>query len=58
MEWLDNGPCTIGKYLTAWGLYGYAVLHLWQFVRSAGLPEVLSWIGAGLMSLVVLSWTN
>jgi hypothetical protein len=58
VERLDIGPCSYAKYALTWSLYGTGTLLLWHFVRSAGLPDALSWIGALLMALAVLSWTS
>jgi hypothetical protein len=52
------GTVCVGRDLAAWALYGYAALTLWQWVRQAGLPEGLSWIGAAFMAAAVLVWTR
>jgi hypothetical protein len=40
-----------------WGAYGLAMMGLWQAVRAAGLPDVVSWAFAGALAWCLLAWT-
>lgn len=45
------------KLFWLWGAYGLAMMGLWQAVRAAGLPDVLSWALAGAFAYCLLAWT-
>jgi hypothetical protein len=51
-----EAPCG-SKLFWAWGAYGLAMMGLWQMVRAAGLPDVISWALAGALAWCLLGWT-
>jgi hypothetical protein len=38
----SGGPC-VGRLLLVWGLFGYAMVLLWQVARGNPLAEIAAW---------------
>ncbi len=50
-------PCSARRFFWLWGAYGMAMMGLWQAVRAASLPDVVSWALAGALAFGLLAWT-